>query len=772
MTKPIVREPLDSKTNSTEAVTSLMSLGQVPPIDPSTAGNGLFLYQTSPSGTFETSAVVASATAGDPESRYLRNENTPTNYTTTTSLNVLAHGSSSFLQGSPTSISSNSSNFAMDPTRNLNNFSVSRQDAQLNLPHTIHLPLGHQYQEQAQVDNQEAQPLYNDLHSSQNEARNQDQLSNQKYHRETSSLPQCLYHQPISTPTSAEHFSNSSPNVQHGSSPYRFLTASNTSSPVASSVNSMTFSDKGQFNHQTPLLGYDSLYQNLALSQSQPRIPNHHYFNYGFQSQPLLSSQSNIQHHQHPAGLSSAPPTLGAHFQAGNSDNSNACYPFSSMQPPQNPGDFVSEQPKMAVPLNASSWEVNQNFQTVPYKTLTFTSGDTIENAIYTKLWCRNGSNEYSPIFKIDHKYNGIAHSQSNGKPTRIENLLKTGGTNRIFHKFGIQSVKTEDSLAGKDILKLCVDMIYTAVGTPDDFQAYHAPNETINRASRKPSRGVASQCPLPPGVDMIMTAQHKTEIKNTFLRWSSQRPRTENFFRMDNKKGLSFSLEELKEGLDILMSRPPRRINNYAARQVLTDVTYGQGRGVTEFNQSIAPLHVPSESTRKASKLSPAGICPVVGADGQFDTSEKVPYNSISPKDVPYLNTKKSNQYDPCYCRRQGIHKEGWCGICKKGGWFLMKNSGYLYHQNHEHGIFPGGYIFEDPLVIRRKVSREARWEGLCGICYHWIDLDHTERKLWGTWYRHYKLCVNEYEEIKKLLRATCAPVELVEIEYIPPRL
>ena len=156
----------------------------------------------------------------------------------------------------------------------------------------------------------------------------------------------------------------------------------------------------------------------------------------------------------------------------------------------------------------------------------------------------------------------------------------------------------------------------------------------------------------------------------------------------MDNKKGLSFSLEELKEGLDILMSRPPRRINNYAARQVLTDVTYGQGRGVTEFNQSIAPLHVPSESTRKASKLSPAGICPVVVQMVNLIHPRKFHTIASLRKDVPYLNTKKSNQYDPCYCRRQGIHKEGWCGICKKGGWFLMKNSGYLYHQNHEHGI------------------------------------------------------------------------------------
>jgi hypothetical protein len=773
MTKPIVRESLDSNTNSTEAVTSLMSLGQVPPIDSSTTGNGLFLYQPSSNGTFDTSTAVASAATANPELRHSHNKSTLANYTTTSSSNALGHTSSSFLQGSPTSIGSNSSNFAMDATQNLNTFSVNRQDEQFSLSHTIHLPLSQQHQEQTQVHSQEAQSVYHDLHLSQNEARTENQLCSQKSYTQNSSQTQNFY-QPIVTPTSTEYFSNSSPNVQLGSSSQRFLTAHNPSSSVSSSVNSIGFPDEVRYNHQTPVSSYDSLYQNLAVSQPQHRISNHHYFSYGFENQVLPLSQSNIQHHQHPMSLSSGLPTSGVYFQAGNSDNTNTylSYPFSQMQSQQISEDPILEQAKMAVPLHASSWEVNQNFQTVPYKTLTFTSGDTIENAIYTKLWCRNGSNEYSPILKADNKYNSISLNQSKGKPTRIENLLKTGGTNRIFHNFGVQSINNDVSLSGKEILKLCVDTIYSAVGTPDEFQTYCAPNETINRASRKPSRGVASQRPLPSGVDMIMTAQHKTEIKNTFLRWSSQRPKTENFFRMDNKKGLSFSLEELKEGLDILMSRPPRRINNYAARQVLTDVTYGQGRGVTEFNQNIAPLHVPSESTRKVSRLSPAGICPVVGADGQLDIPEQSSYNSIPSKDIPYLNTKKSSQYDPCYCRRQGIQKEGWCGICKKGGWFLMKNSGYLYHQNHEHGIFPGGYIFEDPLVIRRKISREARWEGLCGICYHWIDLDHTERKLWGTWYRHYKLCVNEYEEIKKLLRATCAPVELIEIEYIPPRL
>lgn len=770
MSKPTVRKTLDTNTNSTEAVTSLMSLGQMPALDPSTLGNGLFSYQPTSNVTFEPSTAVVSAVLADTDSAHSRNLGSSANYTTATTSNSVGQSSLSFLQESPTSVSSNSSNFAVDSTKNLNTYSVNRQDEPFSLPQTINLQSNQQHHEQGQLQSHEQQSLYHNFHSIPNESKTQDQLSSQIPQTQVSGQNHNFYNQPFVTQTSADYFLNPNSHFQLGSVSHRLFNVHKAPNQILSPVNFMGYSDDGRFNHTTPVSGYDSLYQNIAVSQPQSRMSNNQYFNQGFENQALQSSQSNVQRPQQPVNLE----TPGPYLQVVNSDNSSVYVPYSfhQTQTQQASGDSMLDQSKIAVPLNSSSWKVNQNSQIIPYKTLTFTSGDTIENAIYTKLWCRNGSNEFSPIFKSDNKYNSMSLNQPKGKITKIENLIKTGATNRLFHKYGIHSMNNEVSLAGKDILKLCVDALYTAVGTPEEFQSYRSHNEIINSASREPNRGIASQRALPPGVDMIMTAQHKAEIKNTFLRWSSQRPKTENFFRMEDKKGLSFSLEELKEVLDILMSRPPRRINNYAARQVLTDVAYGQGRGVTEFNQNVAPLHVQSEVTRKVSRLSPAGICPVMGADGQMDTSEPIPYNSMSPKDVPYLNTKKSNQYDPCYCRRQGIHKEGWCGICKNGGWFLMKNSGYLYHQNHEHGIFPGGYIFEDPLVIRRKVSREARWEGLCGICYHWIDLDHTERKLWGTWYRHYKLCVNEYEEIKKLLRATCAPVELIEIEYIPPSL
>lgn len=433
------------------------------------------------------------------------------------------------------------------------------------------------------------------------------------------------------------------------------------------------------------------------------------------------------------------------------------------------------------IPLNVGSWEANPITQTQqPYKPLVLLPGESLEHSVMTRLTCKPNSNEYSPIFKADTRFNSSMSSKpGRGKTTRIENLLRTGGTTRTYLLPGLYSgqgdlVQTGNNppqVAGQEILRQCIMAIFSAVGTSTELSSYLSPitDLGLTETSREPSRGVKDQLQLPEGISLIMDARHKTEIEQTFMKWTSHRPKTENFFRLEDKKGLNFSLEELKEALDIIMSRPPRRINHYPSRQLLTDVTYSQGRGVTEFNSNqLTHLHSLSQETRQPGGFAPAGSMPSTLPDGRTENIQTVHYK-ISHEDAPFINSKKSSRYDPHYCRRHGIYKEGWCGYCKMGGWYLMKNSGYLYHQNHEHGIFPGGCVFEDPLVIRRKVIREARWEGLCGICYHWIDLDHTDRKLWGTWYRHYKLCVNEYEEIKKVLRATFAPIELVEIKYQP---
>lgn len=430
------------------------------------------------------------------------------------------------------------------------------------------------------------------------------------------------------------------------------------------------------------------------------------------------------------------------------------------------------------IPLHLGSWDTAsslvQQQARQPYKPLMLVPGKNLERTIMSKLTCKNGSNEFSPIFKVDSRYQtNMSTRFGRGKQTRIENLLRTGGTTRTFLAQGLANNHpvegaADGQVSGQDILNQCVTALYAAIGTQEETASYLSPRTDVGlvESSRDANRGVKNQLDLPENVSLIMDVRYKDEIEQTFLKWSSMRPKTENFFRLEDKKGFSFSLEELKEALDIIMSRPPRRINQYVSRQLLTDVTYGQGRGVTEFSSNpLTHLHLLSNQTREPTGLEPPISEPVGGLRSD-------PYGGgggTASEDEPFPNSKKSNRYDPQFCRRQGVHKQGWCSYCKRPGWFLMKNSGYLYHQNHEHGIFPNGCVFEDPLVIRRKVTREARWEGLCGICYHWIDLDHNERKLWGTWYRHYKLCVNEYEEIKKVIRSTFAPVELMEITYCP---
>lgn len=556
----------------------------------------------------------------------------------------------------------------------------------------------------------------------------------------------------------------------------------------AYSQNPSTYRDvmgilSSQDTKQTPSQNIPSMvqYHSKAFLENysptiMPGASSNYGFSYGMPGTATLNNKLISNNHH----LYGEPKTATAPYDADYSYSHQNLSPMykstgtgmQMFQPNTAAGNFV--------PLQVGVWDsrATDNNSCQPYKPLMLIPTESLERSILTRLSCKDNANEYSPIFKSDSRFSNSISSQS--KITRIEKLLRTGGTTRLYHPPGLNNgipgevppasgPVGKHTTTGQDILEKCIAAIYSALGSEEDFSTYLSSitDSGIVEAGREPSRGIKEQLDVPEGVSLIMDARHKEEIQQTFMKWTSNRPKTENFFRMEDKKGLSFSLEELKEALDIIMSRPPRRINNYVARQLLTDATYGQGRGVTEFSSNqITSLHSLSYKTRQPCGLAPAGSALYTSPEGSQDIVQSVHY-TISQDDIPFVNSKKSNKYDPHYCRRQGIYKEGWCGYCKMGGWYLMKNSGYLYHQNHEHGIFPGGYTFEDPLVIRRKVIRETRWEGLCGICYHWIDLDHTDRKLWGTWYRHYKLCVNEYEEIKKLLRSTSAPIELVEIKY-----
>ncbi|ANB14114.1 Meiotic expression up-regulated protein-like protein [Sugiyamaella lignohabitans] len=304
-----------------------------------------------------------------------------------------------------------------------------------------------------------------------------------------------------------------------------------------------------------------------------------------------------------------------------------------------------------------------------------------------------------------------------------------------------------QSQVNGRQLIEQAISLVQEAISPNDGHEHQTWVDDWIYRGDSPVNKsGIESQheaIKINPRLDY--------QIREIIQQWTPYKPRTDRFFRITDKNCSSFNTEELKEMLEIVTSRPPRRINYYPAYQLCTDGEIGQGQTVTDWRHMSA-LHPPSSKTRQPMLNHP----PIE------------PGMEESERPVPNLRKREGNIYEPTWVRGKKKLKEGWCDHCE-GGFYLMKNSGYLYHKNHEHGIFPNGYIFEDPLVIRRKMERESKWEGLCGICYHWIDLDHTERKCWGTWYRHYKQCANEYEEFKKVLAATGAPVHLVELRYCP---
>lgn len=225
----------------------------------------------------------------------------------------------------------------------------------------------------------------------------------------------------------------------------------------------------------------------------------------------------------------------------------------------------------------------------------------------------------------------------------------------------------------------------------------------------------------------------------------------SKNFFRYKDSQTCDKNLlVQLQVAMKAICSRPPRRNNRFPALQLVADGTTSQPstHNMSEWRPDISPMnsgHIPSSETRRIRNPNPPE---------EFKASQH--------------SRRRDNIYDAKWVTGEGSKKAGWCENCVNGGFHLLKNSGYLYHKNHYHGIYPGGRVFEDPIFIRRKPERESKWEGLCGICYYWIDLDHNEETPWKTWFRHYKQCAHEYDEYWKLIQATQIPVRFCELEFI----
>lgn len=349
---------------------------------------------------------------------------------------------------------------------------------------------------------------------------------------------------------------------------------------------------------------------------------------------------------------------------------------------------------------------------------------------------------------------------------TRFHGPLLRNGKKKDLNDCSLSQFKDASMVPGDVLLSNCISLITSTINYSHGAGYLTSLDESISDSEKScvGKNGIKFQWPVVSNENASAIYKSDGEIRDITASWTNVQQKSDAFFRSRDKRGESFTLQELAEVVRSITSRPPRRINRYPAYQLGTNDLIGKGQSVTDWgNKESTKGHCPSRLTRVEKNWIPP--------DADVDVDKYPNLRGAFAMDLPSKNDKKrpDNCYDPTWVRKSGRDKEGWCDHCESGGYFLIKNSGYLYHKNHEHGIFPNGNVFEDPLIIKRKLEKESKWEGLCGICYHWIDLDHTDRKRWGTWYRHYKQCANEYEEFKKVLGAIGIPITLIEIFYRP---
>lgn len=305
------------------------------------------------------------------------------------------------------------------------------------------------------------------------------------------------------------------------------------------------------------------------------------------------------------------------------------------------------------------------------------------------------------------------------------------------------QSTENIISVTRQQMLQLCIFTVLRAASlTGAEFSTLL--DSTVYRGNLLTKRcGLVSQRSVPPNTKVFPF------FWDVAKDWKALRPKSDAYYSLSDEHGGKFTLDELQEAVRILTSRPPRRINNYAAPQFESACDDELASATTcEWTQCPPEkMHLPSSEMRQLRSLPK-----VNSGDG-----------------VTYLASDVRNLYKPVYVVGQGVNKSGWCSNCEDGRFYKIKNSGYLYHKNHEHGIFANGRVFEDPLLIRRKSRSQGSWEGLCGICYRYIDLDSRSSVGWSTWFRHYNLCTKEYDDLKRTLLRTGAPVEFIEIDYAP---
>lgn len=228
------------------------------------------------------------------------------------------------------------------------------------------------------------------------------------------------------------------------------------------------------------------------------------------------------------------------------------------------------------MPLQMGSWHENTTHR-IPVKPLILDKTVDIRSFLTEHLVCDQDVNELSPLY--------ISNNQLKKRPTKLsvssraqhklgkfKEKYLTNNISRGFLQPGLSGQselcrqKFKDNtplMVGRDdIISEIINAMESASCTEQEAEQHRSGKGDvgIEYAKLEIGRGIPIQQKLPDSISLILGSQQKEEIDSSFISWKPLRTKPEQFFRMEDRHGQTFCLEELKEALDIILSRPPRR--------------------------------------------------------------------------------------------------------------------------------------------------------------------------------------------------------------------
>lgn len=100
---------------------------------------------------------------------------------------------------------------------------------------------------------------------------------------------------------------------------------------------------------------------------------------------------------------------------------------------------------------------------------------------------------------------------------------------------------------------------------------------------------------------------------------------------------------------------------------------------------------------------------------------------------------------YTPRWSRGAHRERDGWCHLCKQGGWYSMKRSQYLYHLQYDHGVSSQTKkVFAPPKALRIWNDAVESTEGLCVCCNKWIPIcfGPVRKRNFKVYFKHVHAC------------------------------